>query len=119
MKKLISVLALSLGVLSATSTMAGSQYSHYDEHRYHSQDRHHWDNNQWNDRYQQQKRVNPSRDWRAGQKFPRAFDNNRYEISHRDSNRLNRPGRYQQWYKINGDYVLVNERSNRIIRIVG
>ncbi len=28
-------------------------------------------------------------------------------------------GRYQQWYKVNGDYVLINERTQRIIRIIG
>jgi len=32
---------------------------------------------------------------------------------------LPKPGKYQQWYKVNGDYVLVNERNNRIIRVIG
>jgi Ni/Co efflux regulator RcnB len=74
-----------------------------------------WDND---NRYQN-KRVNPSRDWRSGQTLPRGYDSSRYHVSDREARRLPNTGRYQQWYKVNGDYVLVNERNNRILRIIG
>ena len=42
------------------------------------------------------------------------YDSSRYHVSDREARRLPNTGRYQQWYKVNGDYVLVNERNNRI-----
>ena len=118
MKKILTALTLSLGALMATSAMAAPQ--HYDRSHDHNSgwkhnDQHRWDNN---DRYHN-KRVNPSRDWRSGQYLPRSYDSSRYHVSDREARRLPNTGRYQQWYKINGDYVLVNERNSRILRIMG
>lgn len=52
-----------------------------------------------------------------GQTLPRQYDSSRFHVSDREARRLAKTGRYQQWYKVNGDYVLVNERNNRIVRI--
>lgn len=128
MNKILSTLVLSVSALMATTAvMAAPDYRH-DDRRYHQNYQHqnhqhhnsHWNdhhhNNKWeNDRYN--KRVNPSRDWRVGQTLPRAYDSSRYKVSDREARRLPNTGRYQQWYKINGDYVLVNDRTDRIIRI--
>jgi Ni/Co efflux regulator RcnB len=127
MKKILTTIALSLSAVMATSAMAAPDH-HYDDHRDNhaplQQDKH-WDNNnrydhnRWdnNNRYDN-KRVNPSRDWRAGQNFPRVFSSSNYKVSDREARRLPNTNRYQQWYKINGDYVLVNERTDRIVRII-
>ncbi len=131
MKTLVTVLALSLGAIMANSTMAASYDERY-EHRYdhqhnrYQQSERHWDDRHHDRRYDDRRydrhynwnRVNPSRDWRVGQVFPRYFEQSRYSVNYRDYRRLTRPGRYQQWYRINGDYVLINERTNRIIRII-
>ena len=118
-----------LGALLATSSMAGS----YDHDRNHN-DRHgqdqRWNSNHKDNRYDRptssnnqyaryHSRVNPSREWRSGQIFPSQLNSSRYAVSHKSHRDLYKPGKYQQWYKVNGDYVLVNERSNRIIRIMG
>ena len=126
MKKVLTTIALSLSALMATSAMAAPDHR-YDDHRYqqaHSQHDQRWDNNNRydhnrydNNRYDN-KRVNPSRDWRAGQNFPRVFSSSNYKVSDREARRLPNTNRYQQWYKINGDYVLVNERTDRIVRII-
>lgn len=113
MKKMITTIALSLSALMATSAMAASDHRYDDQQRYnHTQDSR-WDNN---NRYDN-KRVNPSRDWHVGQTLPRQYSNSRFQVSDREARRLAKTGRYQQWYKINSDYVLVNERNNRILRI--
>ena len=128
MKKILTTIALSLSALMATSAMAASDHRYDDHQRYqqaHSQHDQRWDNNncydhnRWdnNNRYDS-KRVNPSRDWRAGQNFPRVFSSSSYKVSDREARRLPNTNRYQQWYKINGDYVLVNERTDRIVRII-
>ncbi|OTG69563.1 hypothetical protein B9T25_03060 [Acinetobacter sp. ANC 4470] len=113
MKKILTTIALSLSALMATSAMAATDHRYDDQQRYnHTQDNR-WDNN---NRYDN-KRVNPSRDWRVGQTLPRQYSSSRFQVSDREARRLAKTGRYQQWYKVNGDYVLVNERTNRIIRI--
>ena len=118
MKKILTTIALSLSALMATSAMAAPDHRYDDHQRYnHAQQNKHdsrWDNN---NRYDN-KRVNPSRDWRVGQTLPRQYSGSRFQINDREARQLPRSGRYQQWYKINGDYVLVNERNNRISRIV-
>lgn len=126
MNKLLTAITLSMTALVATSAMAGSQ----DDRRYnHDQyQKNHWDHKndqRWNnqnryDHYNQNgNRVNPSREWRSGQYMPSQFSSSRYHVNYKDYRQLPKPGKYQQWYKVNNDYVLVNERNNRIIRVVG
>lgn len=126
MKKILTTIALSLSALMATSAMAAPDHRYDDHQRYNhapsksvKQDDHRWDNNNRYDhnRYDN-KRVNPSRDWRTGQSFPRVFSSSSYKVNDREARRLPNTGRYQQWYKVNGDYVLVNERTDRIVRII-
>lgn len=120
MKKILTTIALSLSAIIATSAMAAPDHR-YDQQRY--QPSHHGakhDDRRWDqhNRHDNKRVVNPSRDWRAGQTLPRIYDSSRYKVSDREVRRLPQSGRYQQWYKVNGDYVLVNERNNRIVRIV-
>lgn len=119
MKKIVSALVFTLGSAIAASAIAAPAYEHsYDKRHYAEQHDHDWhkEDGRWKDqRYQ---RINPSRDWRVGQTLPRSYDSSRYAVDYRDAKRLHKPTRNQQWYKINGDYVLVNERNNRIIHIL-
>ena len=124
MNKIVSTLVLSISALMATSAVMAAPDHRQDDRRYHPSYQHqdnryqdkHWNNNNRFDR-NDSRRVNPSRDWRVGQSLPRAYDSSRYKVSDREARRLPNTGRYQQWYKINGDYVLVNDRTDRIIRI--
>lgn len=110
MKTLATVLGLSLSALLTSTAMAGTYEQHRDHDRY--QDHRHYDEQR------RLHRVDPSRDWRVGQVLPCYWDQSRNEVNYRHYKGLNKPGRYQQWYKINGDFVLVNERNNRIVRII-
>ncbi len=126
MNKVLTTIALSLSAMIATTSMAGSQdlqdrryypqQNHYDN-RYDHNDRYNHGNKY--DRYDRYNKVNPSREWRSGQYLPNQFQSSRYAVNYQNFRHLPKPGRNQQWLKINGDYVLVNERNNRIIRIVG
>ena len=116
MKKLMTALVLCAGSIGATTAMAAPSYQnqHHDNHNYgHHQT--HWNQNQ-SSRHQQ---INPSRQWRAGQYLPSNYHSSRYTVDKRQSRKLPNPGRNQQWYKINGDYVLCNDKNNRIVRILG
>lgn len=121
MNKMIATLALSISTLAISAvTQAGP----HDARQYaHSQVQKHYSHKDYDDRKgfysdSRYKKVNPSRDWRTGQLLPRQYQSTRYEVSHREARRLPAVSRVQQWYKISGDYVLVNERSGRILRII-
>ena len=128
MNKVLTTIALSLSAFIATSAIA-APHNHQDNYRYAQQAKwdqrhdHRWDNNR-NDRYENHRndhnqRVNPSREWRSGQYLPSKFSSSRYQVNYKNHRHLSKPAKYQQWYQVNGDYVLVNERNNRIIRIIG
>jgi len=121
MNKILTALILSMSTFVATSAMAdyNSRYDHnnrYQQNYWDSKKDHHWNKN---NRYHHNGYANPSREWRSGQYLPTQFSSSRYQVNYKNYRQLPRPGKYQQWYKVNGDYVLVNERNNRIIRIVG
>ena len=64
-EKILTAITLSLGALMATSAMAAPQY--YDRAHAHDSRWDHRDDRRWdNDNRYQNKRVNPSRDWRSG-----------------------------------------------------
>ncbi|MCW8038378.1 MULTISPECIES: RcnB family protein [Acinetobacter] len=123
MKKVLTATVLALTGLIAASAMAAPDYRNDDRRYSYAYGQNHQDQRFDHNRYDQQRwndsRVNPSRQWRVGQTLPHSFDSSRYKVSDREARRLPNTGRYQQWYKVNGDYVLVNERSNRILRILG
>ncbi|RKG30112.1 RcnB family protein [Acinetobacter tianfuensis] len=119
MKKILTAAAIALTGLISASAMAAPDHR-YDHQQSYAHQKHHdsrWDERKHN--HWQQSRVNPSREWRKGQTLPRAFNSSQYRVSEREARRLPDTGRYQQWYKINGDYVLINKRNDRIVRIIG
>ena len=64
------------------------------------------------------KSVDPSRDWRVGQKVPTQYHSQAYKVDHKQYKKLNKPGRNQQWIKVNGDYILTNVMTHSIIKII-
>lgn len=68
---------------------------------------------------QAKKAVNPSHDWRSGQKVPSQYRGNSYKVDHNKYKKLSKPGKNQQWIKVNGDYILTNVISHTIIKIIG
>ena len=56
--------------------------------------------------------------WQEGYVMPQHYRGNSYKVDYKDNN-LPRPGRNEQWYKINNDYILVNSDDNSIVRIMG
>jgi Ni/Co efflux regulator RcnB len=129
MKKILTGLTLSLSAIVATSAMAAP----HQDGRFHTgkptPPPAHWnakdfkhdkkDDRRIDHRKQNFGHVNPSREWRTGDKLPKQYDSNRYRLNDRESRHLPATKSNQSWYKVNGDYVLVNERNNKIVRIIG
>lgn len=122
MKKILSALTLTLTAIVSASAIAGPN-DHRDHRTYDAKNYAHWNKNDKDRRFVQNNRfnhgVNPSREWRSGQKLPRQFSSARYAVNNYELKRLPKANRNQQWYKINGDYVLVNEKNDKIVKIIG
>ena len=136
MKKVLTTIALSFSALMATSAAMAGPDHHFDPRKapppahvvkQGSQFKH-TSTPQHASKYQDERRFNDSRfndkrhmnksSLRVGQTLPRAYDSKRFEVNSRDARGLAKAGKNQQWYKVNGDYLLVNEKSNRILRVI-
>ena len=119
MKNILTTLALSMSALIATSAMAAPHDYHRNDHNRYQQN--HWDHkydNRWNNNNHYDNRVNSSQRWRSGQYFPTQFNSSRYHVNYKNYRQLPKPGRYQQWYKVNGDYVLMNTATYKVIKVI-
>ena len=127
MNKIITSLVLSITAIITTNTIAAPTHERVEPSKqWHQQPQknQHWqDERREHERRLEQQRskhsVNPSRDWHVGQKLPHQFNHADYRMNQYQARHLPRSNKNQQWYKIKGDYVLVNERNNKIVRILG
>src|SRR5690606_39232216 len=121
MKKVLTTIALSLSALFATSAMAAPQHDSRYDHNPHKPAPH-WnakDSKKWNDdRRHNNPKGKPRRDWRVGTTLPPQNGKHPFGVRERQARPLPNTGRFQQWYKVNNDYVLVNDRTNKIVRIM-
>lgn len=54
--------------------------------------------------------------WQTGYVMPQHYRGNSYKTEYKDHN-LPKPGKNQQWYKVNNDFILVDSNSNSILKI--
>ena len=108
MKKLTKAIVLSMSGLIATTAMAApndhDRHGNYPNHEVKT--------------VKVIKKDDHRNDWRAGQVVPREYQHPRYAVDYRSHQKLTKPGRFQKWYKVNGNYVLVNEQSHKIIKVI-
>lgn len=105
MNQLLTATILTASSLMATVAMAAPHDGQPERHQPQAQ-------------HQQQARHQsaPSRDLRAGQPIPAKYRSARYQVDHRAHKNLTPAKRGQQWYKVNGHYVLVSQHDHRILR---
>lgn len=60
----------------------------------------------------------PKRDWKSGSKVPAQFQAKHYKIDHKQSKKLTPPKANQTWIKVNGDYVLMDSKTYKVIKVV-
>lgn len=135
MKKLLTTIALSLSAVMATSAAMAAGPGHdqrFDPRKAppppahmvkqgpqfkHNAPPAHANKFKDDRRFDDKRHFNNSK-LRVGQTLPRGYDSKRFEVNSRDARGLAKAGKNQQWYKVNGDYVLVNEKNNRILRVM-
>ena len=59
----------------------------------------------------------PSWDWKVGDKIPSQFRSSQFKVKSSESSKLYDVYAWQQWYKINNDYVLAND-NYEIVKIL-
>ena len=62
--------------------------------------------------------ARPADHWRVGDRMPDEHFHQASVVDYRHYKKLPRPGRYQQWYKVHGEYVLMNTKTHHVIRVV-
>lgn len=101
MKKLVSSIVIVMSGLVATATMAAPHEQHH--------------NQSANSQKNNAKKANK---WRVGQSMDKQYRQSRYAVDYRSHKNLSKPGKNQKWYKVDGEYVLVNELTSAILRVV-
>ena len=56
--------------------------------------------------------------WQVQHKLPDMYQNSSYRVSSYQRHQLSKPDRNQQWYKVNGHYLLTDTKTDRIVKIV-
>ena len=116
MNTLVKAIVLSFSTaLVAAPAMAAPQ-DHYGQS--HQVQNHHKAPVQQHHHTVYKKAVNPSHDWRVGQKVPTQYYSQSYKVDHKKFKKLSKPGKNQQWIKVNGDYVLTNVMNQKISKII-
>lgn len=126
MKKFFIILVLgSTTVLSSMGSFAGPHFDRDDDSRGggwqgRNFDRPDDENRMRERRMREERGVERLKQhrWQAGYVMPQHYRGNGYKVDYKYNN-LPRPGRNEQWYKINNDFILVNSDDNSIIRIMG
>lgn len=126
MKKFFIILVLgSTTLLSSMGSFAGPHFDRDDDSRGGSWQGRNFDRPDDENRMRERRmreergveRLKQHR-WQAGYVMPQHYRGNGYKVDYKYNN-LPRPGRNEQWYKINNDFILVNSDDNSIIRIMG
>lgn len=108
MNKLIPILMLSVSSLFIAPFTFASEEDFYDR-----QDRaERFDENERKPRSEKRRQ---DFQWKTGYKMPQHYRGEGYKVDFKQQN-LTPPGRNQQWYKIRGEYVLIDTGSHTIIK---
>jgi Ni/Co efflux regulator RcnB len=64
------------------------------------------------------KTERPSHDWQQGHKVPAQYHGNSFKVDASKYKKLSKPTKNQQWIKVNGDYVLMNTATYKVIKVI-
>jgi Ni/Co efflux regulator RcnB len=129
MKKILTVLTLSLSAMFISNIATAAPYS-ADNQNNESRERGkgfdkraQFDSQSDEESHERRKNreergVNRLRQhkWQTGYIMPQHYRGNSYKTEYKDNN-LPKPGKNQQWYKVNNDYILVDSDNNNIVKI--
>ena len=56
--------------------------------------------------------------WQVQHQLPKMYHNSNYKVSSYQRHQLSKPGFNQQWYKVDGHYLLANTKNHTILKVV-
>lgn len=62
--------------------------------------------------------LKPHQAWKVGHPMPASYRAKAYRVADYRTYHLSRPAKNQHWYRVNGDYVLVNVITHSILQII-
>lgn len=121
MNTLIKAIILSLSsALVAAPVMAAPQEHHSSPQ--HNQQQHTAQQQAKNSikvpQHSLKKTERPSHDWQQGHKVPTQYHGNSFKVNASKYKKLSKPTKNQQWIKVNGDYVLMNSTTYKVIKVI-
>ena len=121
MNTLIKAIILSLSsALVAAPVMAAPQEHHSSPQ--HNQQQHTAQQQAKNSikvpQHSLKKTDRPSHDWQQGHKVPTQYHGNSFKVDASKYKKLSKPTKNQQWIKVNGDYVLMNTVTYKVIKVI-
>ncbi len=120
MNTLIKAIILSLSsALVAAPVMAAPQEHHSQQHGQQQHTAQHQTKNSIKaPQHSIKKTERPSHDWQQGHKVPAQYHGNSFKVDASKYKKLSKPTKNQQWIKVNGDYVLMNTATYKVIKVI-
>ncbi|WP_089606311.1 RcnB family protein [Acinetobacter piscicola] len=124
MKKIFSTFAISISVMMAASTAIAAPQDHANHHdkamptQQHKNTQQH-PNNHGADVKRVATQNKPHHNWNTGNKFPNDYRGAGYKVNYQHNKKLSKPGKNQQWYKADNQYVLVDTTTYVILKVLG
>ncbi|CAD9196036.1 RcnB family protein [Acinetobacter bohemicus] len=120
MNNLIKTIILSLSsALVAAPVMAAPQEHHSQQHGQQQLTAQHQTKDSIKaPQHNIKKTEHPSHDWQQGHKVPAQYHVNSFKVDASKYKKLSKPTKNQQWIKVNGDYVLMNTATYKVIKVI-
>lgn len=120
MNTLSKAIILSLSsALVAAPVMAAPQEHHSQQHGQQQHTAQHQAKDSINaPQHSIKKTERPSHDWQQGHKVPAQYHGNSFKVEASKYKKLSKPTKNQQWIKVNGDYVLMNTVTYKVIKVI-
>lgn len=67
---------------------------------------------------QSKKHDQPTQKWKVGAKIPTQYQGSHYKFNANQNKQLTKANKNQQWIKVKGDYFLIDNKTQHIIKIV-
>lgn len=132
MKKMykIALTALTTAVISV-SALAAPNHDHQYNHDHSKYQQSHWQQHPSSSQYRpnhqyqqhphyghQQNQNQYANRWKTQHQLPRMYQNSSYRVTSYQRHQLSKPARNQQWYKVDGYYLLTNVNNNMIVKVI-
>ena len=120
MNKFLSAMTIAISTIIATSSVFAAPNTHHDNHstQQHQTQQHQTQNHSNQHKVADQKPQGQNNAWKVGQAFPSQYRTASHKFDYKHNKNLSKPSQNQQWYKVDGKYVLINISNHKIVKVI-